>query len=305
MLRGIIPILLVPFDANGDIDEISLRRVVRFELEAGVHGIGINGFASEAYKLTDAERERTVQIVADEVAGSVPLVIGIAPGSTRAAQHQAREFAKFNPAAYMVLPPATFDNGPRALVDHYVRLGEVLDAPIMVQQSPHIPMYSHCLLEAEHLAEMANRSSNILYFKIEGDGAPARMAALKPLLPDHAGMFGGVGGITFLQELNIDVLGVIPGVGFNEIFLQAWQAWNENKLEQVQGILTHYNPLVNAVSSPGHEFSLHARKRLLKRIGVIADDHVRSPTCETNEQALQNVLGVADQFSLRVSQKEG
>ena len=90
MLRGIIPILLVPFDASGDIDEISLRRVVRFELEGGVHGIGINGFASEAYKLTDAERERTVQIVADEVAGSVPLVIGIAPGSTRAAQHQAR-----------------------------------------------------------------------------------------------------------------------------------------------------------------------------------------------------------------------
>jgi dihydrodipicolinate synthase/N-acetylneuraminate lyase len=305
MLRGIVPILLVPFDANGDIDEISLRRVVRFELEADVHGIGINGFASEAYKLTDAERERTVQIVAEEVANAVPLVIGITPGSTRAAQHQAREFARFDPAAYMVLPPATFDNGPRALVDHYVRLGEVLDAPIMVQQSPHIPMYSHCLLGAEDLAEMANRSSNIQYFKIEGDGAPARMAALKPLLPDHAGMFGGVGGITFLQELNIGVLGVIPGVGFNEIFLQAWQTWNEKNLEQVQGILTHYNPLVNAVSSPGHEFSIHARKRLLKRIGVIADDHVRAPTCEMNEQALQNVLEVADQFSLRISKKEG
>jgi 4-hydroxy-tetrahydrodipicolinate synthase len=305
MLRGIVPILLVPFDASGDIDEISLRRVVRFELEAGMHGIGINGFASEAYKLTDAERERTVQIVADEVAGSVPLVIGIAPGSTRAAQHQARGFAKFKPAAYMVLPPATFDNGPGALIDHYVTLGEVLDAPIMVQQSPHIPMYSHCLLGAEHLAEMANRSRAIQYFKIEGDGAPVRMAALKPLLPDHAGMFGGVGGITFLQELQIGVLGVIPGVGFNEIFLQAWQAWNENNLGRVQEILTHYNPLISAISSPGHEFSVHARKRLLKRLGIITDDTVRTPTCETSEQALQSMLEVADQFSLRVSKKEG
>jgi dihydrodipicolinate synthase/N-acetylneuraminate lyase len=108
-----------------------------------------------------------------------------------------------------------------------------------------------------------------------------------------------------LQELKIGVLGVIPGVGFNEIFLQAWQAWNEQNLERVQEILTHFNPLVNAVSSPGHEFSIHARKRLLKRIGVIADDTVRTPTCETTEQALQHVLKVADQFSLRVSKKVG
>jgi dihydrodipicolinate synthase/N-acetylneuraminate lyase len=85
--------------------------------------------------------------------------------------------------------------------------------------------------------------------------------------------------------------------------LQAWQAWNEHKLERVQEILTSYNPLVNAVSSPGHEFSIHARKRLLKRLGVIADDTVRTPTCESNEQALQHVLEVADRFELRVSRK--
>jgi dihydrodipicolinate synthase/N-acetylneuraminate lyase len=58
VLRGIYPITLTPFDANGQIDEDSLRRVVRFELEGGAHGIGEGGFASEAYKLTDAERLR-------------------------------------------------------------------------------------------------------------------------------------------------------------------------------------------------------------------------------------------------------
>ncbi len=301
MLQGIVPIVFVPFDQNGEIDETSLRNTVRFELEGGVHGIGINGFASEAYKLTDAERIRTVEIVSQEVAGAVPLVIGLAPGSTRAAQTQAQIFLKHNPAAFMVLPPATFDNGPKALVQHYTSLGETLGAPIMVQQSPHIPMYTHCKLSAEHLAEIAHSSKAIQYFKIEGAGAPERMADLKPLLPAHAGMFGGVGGITFLQELQIGVLGVIPGVGFNEIFLQAWSAWQNNQPERVQEILNKHQPLVEAVSGPGHEFSLHARKHLMLRAGAITHTHVRAPSCNLNQEELQKVFEAADLFSLRVS----
>ena len=58
MLEGIIPVVFIPFDAQGEIDEPGLRRVVRFELDGGVDGIGVNGFASEAYKLTDDERRR-------------------------------------------------------------------------------------------------------------------------------------------------------------------------------------------------------------------------------------------------------
>ena len=49
MLEGIIPVVFIPFDAQGEIDEPGLRRVVRFELDGGVDGIGVNGFASEAY----------------------------------------------------------------------------------------------------------------------------------------------------------------------------------------------------------------------------------------------------------------
>ena len=52
MLRGVLPILFVPFDDAGQIDKKSLCQVVQFEVEGRVHGIGINGFASEAYKLT-------------------------------------------------------------------------------------------------------------------------------------------------------------------------------------------------------------------------------------------------------------
>jgi dihydrodipicolinate synthase/N-acetylneuraminate lyase len=301
-MQGIVPIVFVPFDKDGEIDETGLRRVVQFELEGNADGIGINGFASEAYKLTDQERQQTAEIVADEVAKQVPLVLGIAAGSTEAAVAQMKNFAKLSPAVFMVLPPATFDYTPQSLIEHYVTLANSSDTSIMMQHSPHIAQYSHVTLEVEHLAEMANRASNIGYFKIEGPGAPARMRALKPLIPENVKLFGGVGGISFLEELEVGVAGVIPGVGFNEVFQMAWNSWNAGDKAKVHQILTHYQPLVSAVSSKGHEFSLHARKHLCHRAGFISSAKVRSPTVVPTQAEIEFVLRAADVFELRISE---
>jgi 4-hydroxy-tetrahydrodipicolinate synthase len=299
-LTGVVPILFVPFDDDGNLDEERLRRVVRFELEGGVDGIGINGFASEAYKLSDDERKRTVEIVASEVAGQVPLVIGIAPGSTEVAIRQAKDFAKYQPACLMVLPPSIMDNGPEALVKHYLDLANVSESPVMVQQSPHIPAYKQCLLSAEHLANLATHDT-LRYFKIEGPGAPERMAALRPLIPDTVGLFGGVGGITFIDELNAGAAGVIPGVGFNEVFVQSWAAWQKGDVTEVKRVLEHHQPLVQAVSGPGHEFSLHARKQLMHRLGIIKTPYVRQPT--VSKPDVSKVLATADHYQLRISRR--
>ena len=304
MLEGIIPIVFVPFDPDGAIDEAGLRRIVRFELEGGVDGLGINGFASEAYKLTDDERRNTVEIVATEVSGSVPLVIGIAPGSTEAALQQAKEFSRYQPAALMTLPPSTMQLDPQTLIDHYITLGQAADAPIMVQQSPHIQAYSGTLLNAQALAEIADRSPNVQYFKIEGPGAADRIAELCRLIDTtRVTMFGGGGGITLPDELRAGSSGLIPGVGFNEYFVQAWPLWKDGKTKDALAILGQIQPLISAVSGPDHEFSLHARKHLMKRAGYIEHTTVRRPTVEVNAQDMSALDSIVDRLDLRIAKR--
>ncbi|MCY3947454.1 MAG: dihydrodipicolinate synthase family protein [Anaerolineaceae bacterium] len=304
MLEGIIPIVFVPFDEQGDIDERGLQRVVRFELDGGVNGIGINGFASEAYKLTDDERRRTVEVVASEVAGSVPLVIGIAPGSTEAAVRQAREFARWHPSALMTLPPATMQVSPAALVDHYVDLGHAADAPLMVQQSPHIQGYAGTGLETSALAEISGRAANVRYFKIEGPGAADRIADLRAQIDgDMVRMFGGGGGITLPDELRAGSSGLIPGVGFNEYFCRAWPLWRSDRQDDALAVLNEIQPLVAAVSGPGHEFSLHARKHLMQRAGYIQHAVVRRPSVEVNRQQIVDLNAIVDALDLRISRR--
>ncbi len=300
MLEGIAPILFTPFDENGEIDADGLRNILRFELDGGIHAIGINGFASEAYKMSDAERLENVKIIASELAKAVPLIIGIAPNSLESAIKQARELAPYNPAALMTLPPPTMDNGIRSFVDFYAEFGNASDTPIIIQQAPHIPMYRHTELPAEALAEIADRAPNVKYYKIEGPGSAAKMRMLAPMLGSETRMFGGGGGITVLDELRSGAAGLIPGVGFNEIFLAAWEKWLGGDEAAVVNIIERGQALVKAVSGQGHEHSLHLRKQLMKRSGYIRCATVRRPTASFDECDLPTFFAIVDGLDLRV-----
>ena len=120
-------------------------------------------------------------------------------------------------------------------------------------------------MPAEALAEIADRAPSVLYYKLEGPGSAAKMRELKPLIPDDCKMFGGGGGITVLDELRNGADGLIPGVGFNEIFLAAWDAWAARSRS---GRKDHPGgaPLTKAVSGRGHEYSLHMRKQLMEAL---------------------------------------
>lgn len=303
VLQGIIPIMITPFDAEGRLDENSLRRVARFELEGGINGVGVGGFASEAYKLTDGERLRCAEIVAEEVNGRLPLVVGIAPGSTEAAIAQAQLYGPLRPAALMTLPPAIMKTDDQMLVDHYVELGNAAGVPIMVQQSPHIQGYSATLLKPESLARIAQRSPHVLYFKIEGPGSARRIGALRSRVRDDVALFGGVGGIALREELAEGAAGLLPGVGFNEYFVDVWRAWQAHDLLEVETILGRAQELVEAVSGSGHEYSLHARKYLLHRAGIIDNPYVRRPTMRPEPSALDALGWLVDSLGLRISRR--
>jgi 2-keto-3-deoxy-L-arabinonate dehydratase len=301
LLRGIFPVLITPFDSEGRIDEASLRRVIRFELDGDANGLGVGGFASEAYKLTEAERLRCAEIVAEEVNGRVPIIIGMAAGSTEAAIQQAKAYESLKPAALMTLPPNTMAISEDALVDHYVALAEATSTPIMVQQSPQIMAYAGCQLSVENLAEIARRIDNITYFKIEGPGSAARIRALHPLVSDQVALFGGIGGLTLGDELDAGVAGLLPGCGFNEYFVEIWRSWEIGNADACRSVLQDAQPLINAVSGHGHEYSVRARKHLLHRAGIITTTAVRRPTVPVPQADLIALAQLVDSLKLRIS----
>jgi 4-hydroxy-tetrahydrodipicolinate synthase len=75
-IRGSIAPLVTPFTDAGAVDHDGLRRLVRWQLTAGTHGISLGGSTGEPSAQSIAERAEAIRTVAAEVDDRVPFVPG-------------------------------------------------------------------------------------------------------------------------------------------------------------------------------------------------------------------------------------
>ena len=82
-IKGIIPPILTPMNADETINDRELRNHVNREIAAGVHGIFPFDTNGEADALSYAEKERVLDIVIEETRGRVPVYAGSGCITTR------------------------------------------------------------------------------------------------------------------------------------------------------------------------------------------------------------------------------
>lgn len=76
MLAGVFPVVPTLFTEDDTIDVASQRKVIRFALDAGCHGLVFPGVASEYNFLNLAERDQLLGALVNEVDGKVPIIAG-------------------------------------------------------------------------------------------------------------------------------------------------------------------------------------------------------------------------------------
>src|SRR6476660_7898634 len=91
---GVGTALVTPFTRNGDLDEKSVRRLGRRQIDAGIHFLVPSGATGENHALTPAEQTRINEILVDEAAGKVPILAGAGAYNTKEVVHRADEMRK-------------------------------------------------------------------------------------------------------------------------------------------------------------------------------------------------------------------
>ena len=61
--KGIFPAIMTPFDVQGQVSEVALRKTVKYSLDTGVDGFYICGGGGEGLFLTVPERQNILEIV--------------------------------------------------------------------------------------------------------------------------------------------------------------------------------------------------------------------------------------------------
>jgi 4-hydroxy-tetrahydrodipicolinate synthase len=140
-LQGAFTALVTPFTADGSLDEDALRRLVRWQVLAGIDGLVPVGTTGEAPTLTPAERDRVIAITVETVAerasrGRVPVVAGTGTNDTAATIAATRRAAELGADAALVVAPYYNRPDGRMLEAHFRAVADAGDLPIVVYNVP-------------------------------------------------------------------------------------------------------------------------------------------------------------------------
>ena len=137
--QGVIPAVLLPFHEDLSIDESAFRAHLRdVAAVEGLSALTINAHSTEVASCTFDEQRRVLAIARDEIGERLPIVHGVyAEGSLEAARI-ARMAAEGGAAALLVFPPGPFTMGqrPEMAIEHFRRVADAADLPIIAFQYP-------------------------------------------------------------------------------------------------------------------------------------------------------------------------
>jgi 4-hydroxy-tetrahydrodipicolinate synthase len=135
-LKGIIAYPITPFSSGGAVDLVKYRRLLERLLAAGVHAVAPLGSAGVLPYLSDAEREAVVVATMEQVAGRVPVMIGVSSLTTERVVHHARFAEEQGAHAVMVLPMSYWKLTEAEIFRHYETVAQAISLPIMAYNNP-------------------------------------------------------------------------------------------------------------------------------------------------------------------------
>lgn len=231
-LRGMMPILPTAIQESGELDEASERRLVQYCLKCGAVAIGHLGGASEFYKVASDDRTRLIEVVVDEVAGRVPVFIGVTAPATRQAVQYTKEAQALGADMLMVGMPFVSIPTRDEVYDYYRAVSDATSLPIIVQDTP----LSDPVLDVDLICRMYDEIEHVCYVKAEGKDFLTKSRTLLERRGGRLGVIGGAGGRHLIHLLRLGVAAFMTGteaVDLHGAVVRAYLAGDEEMAADV------------------------------------------------------------------------
>jgi 4-hydroxy-tetrahydrodipicolinate synthase len=270
-IRGVVPILVTPFNPDGSIDEASLKSLIDFNIEAGVHGLGV-ALGSEVFKFNEAERAQITAATVKSVNGRVPVIINSGAAGTDLAVFYSKAAEKAGADALMVIPPSFMPVSSDEIFEYYKAIDAAVGIPIILQDVPQGPIPPGLALR------IADACKNVKYIKVETLPVTQKVQAMSSAIGDRLTIFGGAGGSYFIEEMRRGAHGTMPFCSQPADFVAVWDAYQAGDENTARQRFDATIMAINRLGNQGGDIFYAMHKQLLVRRGIIRHALVRSPT---------------------------
>lgn len=145
--KGVIPAVLSVFDREENLDEQGTRGLIRHLMTYDIGGLYLTGSTGEAFLMNSEERKRQVEIVLDEVAGKLPVVVHVGAISTKESIALAEHAQQTGATGISSVPPFYFKFSEEQIYGYYRDIAESTDLPMIVYNIPLAGMMTVGMIE--------------------------------------------------------------------------------------------------------------------------------------------------------------
>jgi dihydrodipicolinate synthase/N-acetylneuraminate lyase len=282
-IRGVSPVLAVPFTEDGEIDLEGFRALTRHILETRSTSLMLFGFASEFYKLTDEERTQLRHSLLIETAArnDVAAIVSITDHATEVAVRRAKEAVADGADALNILPPYLLGPSRSEVLNHLATIIGAVGVPVIVQ---YVPGLTGTTLDAPSLSQLAHAHPNLAMVKVEST-PPGKLIADLAGLETPLPALVGYAGVQLPDALRRGAVGVQPGSSFTEVYIAVWRAWEAGDLDRALELHRRLLPYISYWMQHV-ELIVQAEKTILARRGIITSDRCRAPGWRLDREEL-------------------
>lgn len=138
-IRGVVHLVMTPFDEKDELDEKALRAGLRNALKNAKGKdflILAGGSTAEFYAMNDEETRRYTEIVIDEVNGVCPVIVGTARAGTKYTVELSRMAEKAGADGVMIVNPYYVTATNENLYEHFKKIAESIQIGVMLYNNP-------------------------------------------------------------------------------------------------------------------------------------------------------------------------
>src|SRR2546428_3624534 len=135
-IRGIIPPVATPMQANEDLDLPRLRWFLDHLIREGVHGVFVLGTNSEFYALDEREKREVIATTVEHVKGRVPVYAGTGAETTREAVRLTKMAEREGADGVSVITPYFVPPSQPEISAHYRRIAQSTSLPVILYTNP-------------------------------------------------------------------------------------------------------------------------------------------------------------------------
>lgn len=301
-IKGVMVPIITPFTDDEKIDFKSLRRLIDYILDNGVHGIWAAGTTGEFSALEDSDRISAIEAVVDQVRGRVPVIANISAPSTELAVKLGISLKNVAVDGIAATPPYYYPNAQDELLDHFRYIKEKTALPLWVY---NIPVTVKTAVAPTTTMQLTQEGTVIGIKDSSGSGElHAQLVTMcKQTGTDLYRFLGSMFRISTSGALGAH--GVIPNMAnlIPAISSAAWEAG------EAQDVLTakHYDELLiksikiqNLANGGGDNAAkLAGVKSALASLGVIDHDHISRPLRPLTDEEKLPIPGILNELGLK------